>query len=189
MRGLCRAQYRRGCRFQPFSVFIDGPAANDLPRRPTICVRWVRNACQFDAAQNDHALVPYFAMSFAFSGRTSRRMRTAATFLVALSITGASAWAQAVATGDEVPKGRHLAIMLCAGCHVVAPDQPYAPTQGTTAPPFLSIARRAGTTIDSLRNFLTTTHQGLDRQQGMPNPMLADFQIKAIAAYLLSLRK
>lgn len=29
MRGLCRAQYRRGGRFQPFSVFIDCPAAND----------------------------------------------------------------------------------------------------------------------------------------------------------------
>lgn len=116
-------------------------------------------------------------------------MRTAATLLATLWMTGASAWAQAVTTGDEVRKGHHLAIMLCAGCHLVAPDQPYAPTAGTLAPPFLSIAQRPGTTINSLRDFLTTTHQGLDKRQGMPNPMLADFQIKAIAAYLLSLRK
>jgi hypothetical protein len=32
-------------------------------------------------------------------------------------------------------------------------------------------------------------HQGLDSPNGMPNPNLADFQIKQIVAYILSLRK
>jgi hypothetical protein len=53
----------------------------------------------------------------------------------------------------------------------------------------VSIAQRPSTTVDSLRNFLIKTHQGLDNPKGMPNPMLADFQIAAITAYLLSLRK
>jgi mono/diheme cytochrome c family protein len=79
--------------------------------------------------------------------------------------------------------------MLCTDCHLVAPDQPYAPTLAPPAPSFVSIAQRPSTTVDSLRNFLIKTHQGLDNPKGMPNPMLADFQIAAITAYLLSLRK
>ena len=116
-------------------------------------------------------------------------MRTASIFFFIFWIAGSFAWSQAASTVDDVSKGRHLAIMLCTGCHVVAPEQPYAPTLSPPAASFRSIARRSGTTVNSLRSFLTTTHQGPDNQDGMPDPMLADFQIKEISAYLLSLRK
>lgn len=116
-------------------------------------------------------------------------MRIAIAFVWIRWMIGISAWAQAAGTADEVSKGHHLAIMLCADCHVVAPDQPNVPTLHPAAPSFDYIAQRPTTNIDSLRNFLMTTNQGLDHPKGMPNPMLAEFQIKAIAAYLLSLRK
>ena len=104
-------------------------------------------------------------------------------------MAGSFAWGQAASTIDDASKGRHLAIMLCTDCHIVAPGQPYAPTLNPPAASFESIAQRAGTTVESLRSFLTTTHQGLDNQKGMPDPMLADFQIKELSAYILSLRK
>ena len=123
-----------------------------------------------------------------FRSATMRMLPT--TLLFVFWVTNSPpAWSQATGTEDEVVKGRHLAIMLCTACHVVAPDQPYAPTLKPPAQSFQSIAQRAGTTVDLLRSFLTTTHQGLDNQNGMPNPDLADFQIKEISAYLLSLRK
>src|SRR5277367_462893 len=97
-------------------------------------------------------------------------------------MTGSSAWGQVVGTTDDVQKGHHLAILLCEGCHLVAPDQPYAPTfLQPAAPSFQSIAQRPDTTVDSLRKFLTTTYQGPDNPNGMPNPGLADFQIRQIA--------
>jgi mono/diheme cytochrome c family protein len=116
-------------------------------------------------------------------------MHRAPIFLFVFWILGSCAWGQAANTTDDASKGRHLAIMLCTDCHVVAPDQPYAPTLNPPAASFQSIAQRADITADSLRAFLTTTHQGLDNRNGMPDPMLADFQIKQISAYLLSLRK
>jgi cytochrome c553 len=116
-------------------------------------------------------------------------MRIASMWLFVLWMITGSAWGQAVDTTNDVRKGRHLAIMLCTTCHVVAPDQPYAPTLSPSAPSFESIAQRTETDGGSLRKFLTTTHQGLDKPKGMPNPVLADFQIKQISAYLLSLRK
>ena len=38
-------------------------------------------------------------------------------------------------------------------------------------------------------NFLNTTHRGLDEPNSMPNPDFADFQIKQIVAYLMSVRR
>ena len=102
---------------------------------------------------------------------------------------GGSAHCQAVGTGDETSKGRHLAIMLCTTCHVVAHDQPYAPTLKPPAQSFQSIAQRRGVDMAYLRKFLTSTRQGLDNPNGMPDPHLADFQIKEIGAYILSLEK
>ena len=100
-----------------------------------------------------------------------------------------SAWGQAVSTTDDVRKGQHLAILLCTACHITARDQPYEPTLDPPAPSFKSIAGRPDVNAESLQYFLATTHQGLDNPKGMPNPGLADFQVKAIVAYLLSLRK
>ena len=44
-------------------------------------------------------------------------------------------------------------------------------------------------TPDALKTFLQTTHRDVKEPKGMSNPQLMDFQIKAVAAYVLSLRK
>lgn len=110
--------------------------------------------------------------------------------LLVITIAGSLAWGQAPSNrSEDVHKGRRLAFMLCIECHVVSPQQPYAPRLVPPAPSFQSIASRSGTSAASLRAFLTTTYQGMDRPKGMPHPGLADFQIEQITAYLLSLRK
>jgi mono/diheme cytochrome c family protein len=116
-------------------------------------------------------------------------MRTATIFIFIILSATFSALAQAVDNDDDVSKGHHLAIMLCADCHVVGSDQPYPPTLDPPAPSFRSIAQRPATTFDSVRSFLMSASQQSHSVKGMPNPMLAEFQIKAIAAYLLSLRR
>jgi len=103
--------------------------------------------------------------------------------------TGNSARSQQGATADEVSKGHHLAAEVCSICHLAAPDQAHLPLMRPPAPPFESIAQRKDITADYLRKFLTTTHRDLATQKGMPNPNLADFQIKEVTAYILSLRK
>ena len=44
-------------------------------------------------------------------------------------------------------------------------------------------------TEESLEKFITAAHRGLDNPKGMPNPDLAAYQIKQVAAYIMSLRK
>jgi mono/diheme cytochrome c family protein len=112
----------------------------------------------------------------------------AAPILFVLWIVGGSAFAQDSTNADEARQGRHLATLLCISCHLVAPDQPYAPTLVPPAPTFQSIAQRKDATARSLTHFLKTTNQGVDNPNGMPNPNLADFQIRAIVSYILSLR-
>jgi mono/diheme cytochrome c family protein len=124
-----------------------------------------------------------------FQTRLAAVMLRASIFFFIFWMASSLAWSQAASTIDDASKGRHLAVMLCTGCHVVTPGQPYAPTLNPPAASFESIAQRVGTTVESLRSFLTTTHQGLDNQKGMPDPMLVDFQIKELSAYILSLRK
>ena len=109
-----------------------------------------------------------------------------------LAITTAGSFARGQAPPDpkdDASKGHHLAFKLCIECHLVSPEQPYGPTLNPPAPSFELIASRGGTNAASLRAFLTTTHQGMDRPKGTPHPGLADFQIEQITAYLLSLRK
>ena len=98
------------------------------------------------------------------------------------------AFGQAVIS-DDVRTGHHLASMLCDECHIAARDQAYPPTRDPPASSFESIAQRKDVTTDSLEHFLKTTHEGLDNPKGMENPGLADFQVKALVAYILSLRK
>lgn len=99
------------------------------------------------------------------------------------------AWGQGSDAADDVRKGHHLATMLCTNCHIAAPDQSYEPTLSPPAPSFESIAQRTDISAERLKKFLTTTHQGLDNPKGMPAPNLADFQMKEIVAYILSLHK
>jgi mono/diheme cytochrome c family protein len=98
------------------------------------------------------------------------------------------AWTQEAGVNDDVQQGHRLAMLICANCHVAASDQQFDPILRPPAPPFQSIAQRSTTTADSLRAFLTSTHRDY-QPEGMPNPQLMDFQVRQVAAYLLSLRK
>jgi mono/diheme cytochrome c family protein len=92
-------------------------------------------------------------------------------------------------TAADVSAGHDLAIKVCAVCHLAAPDQRAQPMLKPPAPPFAQIMQGRDITAGSLRTFLMTTHRGLDQPNGMPNPSLADFQVKQAIAYLMSLRK
>ncbi len=119
-------------------------------------------------------------------------MRTAfaALFWLASGLAVPPAAAQdADFTAADVSAGHALAVKVCAVCHLAAPDQRAKPMLKPPGPPFATIMQRKDVTADSLRTFLTTTHRGLDRPNGMPNPSLADFQVKQAIAYLMSLRK
>jgi mono/diheme cytochrome c family protein len=104
-------------------------------------------------------------------------------------MTTHSAHSQRDAAADLVTKGHHLAAEVCSICHLAAPDQAHLPLMRPPAPPFEEIAQRQDIDADYLRKFLTTTHRDLKTDKGMPNPNLADFQIKEVTAYILSLRK
>jgi len=117
-------------------------------------------------------------------------MRTASLGLAIFWVAvGSAAWSQGDFSADDVRNGHHLAAMVCAVCHLAADDQPTLPILRPPAPPFAVVAQRKDISADSLQKFLTTTHRNLATQQGMPNPDLADFQVKEVIAYLLSLRK
>jgi len=116
-------------------------------------------------------------------------MGTAATWLVVFWMAVCSAWGQEGNTADDVRQGHRVALVVCAICHVAAADQPKPPIRRPPGPSFESIAQRKDINAESLRNFLNTTHAGVKNPGGMPKPELADFQVKQVVAYLLSLRK
>ena len=120
-------------------------------------------------------------------------MRTVLTALVLAALAAGAAFAQvgnaAGNAADEVRKGHQLAALLCANCHVAAPDQPFPPILNPPAPSFASIVARKDFDAEAVAKFITTTHRGLDNPNGMPNPYLVDYQVKEIVAYLLSLRR
>jgi cytochrome c len=105
--------------------------------------------------------------------------------MAALMAGSTLALGQSLPGGPDPVEGHRLALFLCAPCHVVATDQELPPILDKPAPPFLAIANRPDTTEASLRRFLLTTHRTTSK---MPNPNLADYQINAIVAYLLSLK-
>ena len=98
-------------------------------------------------------------------------------------------WGQAgsAQNAEDVQKGHDLAISTCAICHVAAPDQPHPPIMRPPAPSFASIVQQKTFDAESLTHFMKTTHWSFSNPKGMPNPELADFQIKEIVAYFLSL--
>jgi mono/diheme cytochrome c family protein len=99
------------------------------------------------------------------------------------------AWGQSASSADDIREGHRLASELCSICHLATPDQASLPMRHPAAPPFATILRRKEITAEWLTNFLKTTHQGLDEPHGMPNPDLADFQIKQIVAYMMSVHQ
>ena len=82
----------------------------------------------------------------------------------------------------DIATGRDLALQICSACHVVAADQHFAPTLRPPAIDFRAVANRPTTTAATLRAFLSAPHGK------MPDAMLVNDQITALADYLMSLR-
>lgn len=113
-------------------------------------------------------------------------IRTVTALLIVFGTASFGLTGQASAQND-VRKGHFLAAHICAICHVAAADQAYPPIMKPPASSFASIAQRMD--AESLKNFMATTHRGLNNPKGMPNPQLMDYQINQLVAYILSLRK
>ena len=94
----------------------------------------------------------------------------------------------AVSEEAAASQGHRFALLACAACHVVATDQEVPPILRTPGPSFDAIANKPGTTRDSLREFLSTTHANIAASTNMPNPQLADYQMAEVISYILSLR-
>lgn len=140
----------------------------------------------FDADQIDDRPI---AVVLSLSRSRMLNMRILLAGLVALFIATRPGWGQEAQTASDVQKGRQLAILICANCHVAASSQPFEPILQPPASSFESIAQCESISADWVQTFLATTHRGLDNPRGMPNPELLESQIKQVAAYLLSLRK
>src|SRR5271165_1200698 len=83
--------------------------------------------------------------------------------------------------------GHDFAMEFCTACHVVASDQRQRPIYRGPTPSFAQIANRSGTTADSLRHFVRTTHPTIARPLDMPDVELSDYQLDEIIRYIVSL--
>jgi len=90
---------------------------------------------------------------------------------VAVTLAGGSAAA-------DPERGRLLAQRWCVGCHVIGPDTP----GGDAGPALPTVARRLGTSFESLRNWLADPHPP------MPDLKLSATEFDDIADYILSLK-
>jgi mono/diheme cytochrome c family protein len=104
--------------------------------------------------------------------------------------TGSATLAKAEDSQDSIAAGRQLALQVCSVCHVVAPNQEFAPGLEQRTPSFEDIANKPDMSAEFLRKFITTTHWDEKTiPMTMPNPMLTDEQITQVSSYILSLRK
>jgi len=107
-------------------------------------------------------------------------MRSAAT----IKVLGSALWALAFAPGAfaddiRVDKGRELAQLWCASCHVTSANQL---TGADQAPAFQEIANDRTKTDKKLRVFL------LDPHGGMPPLNLSREETNSVIAYINSMR-
>jgi mono/diheme cytochrome c family protein len=94
------------------------------------------------------------------------------------------------ADDNAVASGRQLALEVCSVCHVVAPDQPFAPRLDQHTPSFEEIANRPEVSAKFISHFIRTTHWDESTiPMTMPDPMLSDDQVSQVTRYILSLRK
>ena len=101
----------------------------------------------------------------------------AATTLFAL--VAASYGAHAQMAGD-VSKGHQFGQQICSECHTVEKGQ--RPSPNGQAPNFETIAKTPGMTAIALTAVLRTPHRN------MPNIIIADEDLRNVAAYILSLQ-
>ena len=102
--------------------------------------------------------------------------RLAATVLILL--TSALAPARSAEQAGAVEEGRRIAREACAQCHLIEG----AVKPATDAPSFAAVAAMPATTSVALKVFLKTPHGK------MPDLILGEAEIDALAAYILSLR-
>ncbi len=86
----------------------------------------------------------------------------------------------------KLERGRDIANMVCAVCHIIGPGQDAAPILRSPGPDFRVIANRPGTTAGQLAAVLRTRHPSA--VDAMPPPLLSDEMIDVVTAYILSFR-
>ncbi|WP_448190970.1 c-type cytochrome [Azospirillum sp. sgz301742] len=101
--------------------------------------------------------------------------------VMGLLVTGAGALAATDGPGSPT-SGRRLAVEMCGGCHVVAPNQERG-NSASQAPNLMQRVRDPAITELALRSYLQTSHPV------MPNIMLSQDQTDDIIAYLLTFKK
>ncbi len=104
--------------------------------------------------------------------------------IAAVIALAAPAGAQDLPQRGDPQAGQRLALRVCDACHIVAANQEMAPLVQRYAPSFFDIARRPGTTAQSIATFLAQYHP----RANMPYPDLTPAQVADVAAYILSLR-
>jgi mono/diheme cytochrome c family protein len=110
-----------------------------------------------------------------------------AAFIVSLA---ASAAARDSSASGRASTGRELALRACTGCHIVSPDQPFAPVIDRTPPPpdFRTVANMPNTTAASLRQYLS--HLPTVPAPGrMADPYLSRDEREDIIAFIMTLRE
>lgn len=101
------------------------------------------------------------------------RTRLWGSFLLLLATFGPALAAQ---DASLVEDGRRIAREACADCHTLAGGKPLP-----GVPDFTAIAGMPSTTATAIRVFLKTPHAN------MPDIILTESEIDALAAYILSL--
>ncbi len=99
-----------------------------------------------------------------------------------------AALAQGPVASGGVERGRAIANNICWACHVVGPDQEFSPILREPGPEFRAIAKKPGVSVQSLMDFLRSTHGLEGKPYRMPNPRLTDEMITEVARYIMSLR-
>jgi mono/diheme cytochrome c family protein len=112
----------------------------------------------------------------------SADMKAFWTSVIALLALLLSVYAAAADNVGDLKQGETIIREHCNSCHQTG----NAGKSGTGgAPSFAAIAQMESTTILSIRVFLRTAHIN----KTMPNVMLSEDEVDAVASYILSLRK
>ena len=109
--------------------------------------------------------------------------------LILAGSTGMAAAAEDSATPANVEAGRAVALKVCASCHTVSAGPQRKPYLRSPASNFREIANRPGTTTASLLQFLATRHQSVVNWREMPGVKTTEEQNRAVADYIMSLRR
>jgi len=115
------------------------------------------------------------------------RIWLAMALLASLIAAGTAAETKRPADAGDAVAGRELALAACTGCHIVSPDQPFAPVL-KGPPDFRAIANGTDVTAASLRRRIAALPQ-VPPHGRMANPLLKEAEIANVAAYIMTLRK